>query len=152
MSQTCVRRAQSAQLQQTLYESAEEARYCLCVLALRPFHMCSASSASAWACAPLRMCPLSDRVCGSSSPIARARQPFRAPHQGPDFFLRKSLRTYLRVLKPDCRPPGPIGIILASLGSWSWVPCCTACIPRPQALFHVIYRPSQRPYPTDKPR
>jgi hypothetical protein len=30
-----------------------------------------------------------------------------------DFFLRKSLRTYLRVLKPDCRPPGPIGNILA---------------------------------------
>jgi hypothetical protein len=29
--------------------------------------------------------------------------------RGPDFFLRKSLRTYLRVLNPDCRPPGPIG-------------------------------------------
>ena len=34
--------------------------------------------------------------------------------RGPDFFLRKSLRTYLRVLKPDCRPPGPIGTILAT--------------------------------------
>jgi hypothetical protein len=34
--------------------------------------------------------------------------------RGPGFFLRKSLRTYLRVLKPDCRPPGPIGIILAT--------------------------------------
>jgi hypothetical protein len=68
MSQTCVRgRAQCAQLQQTLYDSAEEARCCLCVLALRPFHMCRASSAPAWACAPLRLCPLSDRVCGSSS-------------------------------------------------------------------------------------
>jgi hypothetical protein len=33
------------------------------------------------------------------------------------FFLRKSLRTYLRVLKPDCRPPGPIGTILAT-GLW----------------------------------
>jgi hypothetical protein len=31
--------------------------------------------------------------------------------RGPDFFLRKSLRTYLRALKPDCRPPGPIGNI-----------------------------------------
>ena len=34
--------------------------------------------------------------------------------RGPDFFLRKSLRTYLRILKPDCRPPGPIGTILAT--------------------------------------
>jgi hypothetical protein len=34
--------------------------------------------------------------------------------RGPDFLLRKSLRTYLRVLKPDCRPPGPIGNILAT--------------------------------------
>jgi hypothetical protein len=33
--------------------------------------------------------------------------------RGPDLFLRKSLRTYLRILKPDCRPPGPIGNILA---------------------------------------
>jgi hypothetical protein len=32
----------------------------------------------------------------------------------PIFFLRKSLRTYLRALKPDCRPPGPIGTILAT--------------------------------------
>jgi hypothetical protein len=30
------------------------------------------------------------------------------------FFLRKSLGTYLRVLKPDCGPPGPIGNILAT--------------------------------------
>ena len=35
--------------------------------------------------------------------------------RGPDFFLRKSLRTYLRILKPDCRPPGSIGNILATL-------------------------------------
>jgi hypothetical protein len=49
------------------FEPAEEARCCLCVLALRPFHMCSASSAPAWACAPLRLCPLNGRVCGSSS-------------------------------------------------------------------------------------
>jgi hypothetical protein len=34
--------------------------------------------------------------------------------RGPDFFLRKSLDTYLRVLKPDCKPPGPIGNILAT--------------------------------------
>jgi hypothetical protein len=39
--------------------------------------------------------------------------------RGPDFFLRKSLRTYLRILKPDCRPPGPIGTILAS-GETLW--------------------------------
>jgi hypothetical protein len=31
------------------------------------------------------------------------------------FFLRKSLRTYLRVLKPDCRPPGPLGTIPATI-------------------------------------
>jgi hypothetical protein len=29
--------------------------------------------------------------------------------------LRKSLDTYLRVLKPDCGPPGPIGNILARI-------------------------------------
>jgi hypothetical protein len=36
--------------------------------------------------------------------------------RGPDFFLRKSLRTYLGVgvVKPDCRPPGPIGNVLAT--------------------------------------
>jgi hypothetical protein len=27
--------------------------------------------------------------------------------RGPDLFLRKPLDTYLRVLKPDCGPPGP---------------------------------------------
>jgi hypothetical protein len=35
------------------------------------------------------------------------------------FFLRKSLDTYLRVLKPDCGPPGPIGNILATTGGHS---------------------------------
>jgi hypothetical protein len=34
--------------------------------------------------------------------------------RGPDFFSRKSLRTYLRLLKPGSGPPGPIGNILAS--------------------------------------
>jgi hypothetical protein len=40
--------------------------------------------------------------------------------RGPVFFWRKSLRTYLRALKPDCRPPGPIGIILATSPPGPW--------------------------------
>jgi hypothetical protein len=38
--------------------------------------------------------------------------------------LRKSLRTDLRVLKPDCRPPGPIGNILASF----WCLVLSGCV------------------------
>jgi hypothetical protein len=38
--------------------------------------------------------------------------------RGPDFFVRKSRRTYLRTPKPDCRPPGPIGNVLAIFGRW----------------------------------
>jgi hypothetical protein len=33
------------------------------------------------------------------------------------FVLRKSLDTYLRVLKPACGPPGPVGNILADVGT-----------------------------------
>jgi hypothetical protein len=64
-------------------------------------------------------------------PTVRARQPFRAPHQGTQdwglgdhrgggesvdliVFWRKPLDTHLGVLKPACGPPGPIGNILAS--------------------------------------
>jgi hypothetical protein len=61
------------------------------------------------------------RVLGSPSASARHTKEPRTGGppggrgvRGPDFFWRKSLRTYLRVLKPDCRPPGPIGIILAT--------------------------------------
>jgi hypothetical protein len=51
------------------------------------------------------------------------------------FFWRKSLRTYLRVLKPDCGPPGPIGNILAIASCFlllAW--------PRPCLLFGPVWR------------
>ena len=57
--------------------------------------------------------------------------------RGPDFFLRKSLRTYLRVLKPDCRPPGPIGNILATC--WCLV---LSVVIRYWALGYLPYSPS----------
>jgi hypothetical protein len=38
--------------------------------------------------------------------------------RGSYFFLRNPLNTYLRALKPVCRPPGPIGTILAT-NSWN---------------------------------
>jgi hypothetical protein len=63
------------------------------------------------------------RVLGSPS-ARRTKEPRtggppggRGRVRGPDLFLRKSLRTYLRVLKPGCRPPGPIGNVLAAPGA-----------------------------------
>jgi hypothetical protein len=43
--------------------------------------------------------------------------------------LRKSLRTYLRILKPDCRPPGPIGTILATGARRSFWFCLVVEVP-----------------------
>jgi hypothetical protein len=59
---------------------------------------------------------------GGSKQLSRATLRNPGPRgrgvRGPDCFWRKSLDTYLRVLKPDCGPPGPIGNILAT-GSFS---------------------------------
>jgi hypothetical protein len=57
------------------------------------------------------------RVLGAAAlPRSQLRNPGPGGHRGggesadPVLFLRKSLRAYLRVLKPDCGPPqGPIG-------------------------------------------
>jgi hypothetical protein len=56
------------------------------------------------------------QLCVLGSPSAlRTREPRTGGPpggrgvRGPDFVLRKSLDTYLRVLKPACGPPGPLG-------------------------------------------
>jgi hypothetical protein len=69
--------------------------------------------------------------------------------RGPDFFWRKSLRTYLRVLKlkPDCRPPGPIGTILAITTSWNKSSCLAAggvCVWAPLCFQGIFNKPASR--------
>jgi hypothetical protein len=74
--------------------------------------------------------------------------------RGPVFFLRKPHRTYLGVLKPDCRPPGPIGNILGS--SYQWIlPAASSQQPADQPAASSQQQPaasSQQPAAQQPPK